>query len=641
VRVGDYELGAELGRGGLGSVYRARHVRTGAEVALKRIRFDIDQPRARQRFATECKTQTRLEHPHIVRVHEVGFDGGRPFLALELVRGRSLEGALKAGPLPIGQAVRLTRQVAQALEHAHGQRVLHRDVKPGNVLLDEAGRAKLTDFGLARDLETSLRLTQTGQLSGTPGYQAPEQAVGDVQQQGPATDVYGLGALAYALLTGEAPFERESLIESLRAVVEVEVEPPSSRRPGLDPALDAIVRRCLAKDPAARYDSPGHVDAALAAWERGGAERSRAAPAVAIGLIGLGLLAAGAFALSSPATTPSTAPPPPPAVGEDATPAEPASPQPVDDLPPADDDSPPVVDDPAPVRRPGYPHALFVDEASTQAVLADRDGWVWCYDLPGLGLIESKKLDDATPRQVALAPDATRVAFVDPDGTCNVIGLAEGAMTMFLGAHKDVRACAWSGDSDFLVLAPAGSVVVLDGDVPQERGRAALAEGRRVLALAVARGPDASDRLVVGAVNDQGEALRLEFYLARGQVQGDLVGRQAGAVRVAVNADGSLMASANRQGEVTLYDPGQPSVSTRVADGPVLDMRYTKGDELLVVTADALTVLEPRSGERLRVVPIEPSARLAAVDPLGASLITADEGSGLTRQILTKQPEGR
>ncbi|HBP22513.1 MAG TPA: serine/threonine protein kinase, partial [Planctomycetes bacterium] len=198
MQIGPYQLEGELGRGGMGVVYAATDLRSGAKVALKLLLSTREAtPAARRRQEIELQTLSRLPpHPHLVRLLDAGAHQGAHYTVSELVAGDTLEDRLRAGPLPVADALRLARELAQALIAVHAQGVLHRDLKPDNVLLRASdGAALLTDFGLALDLEaTYTRVTRSHALMGTPGYWAPEQALGETRAVGPATDVYGLGA---------------------------------------------------------------------------------------------------------------------------------------------------------------------------------------------------------------------------------------------------------------------------------------------------------------------------------------------------------------------------------------------------------------------------------------------------------------
>ncbi|MCA8921430.1 MAG: serine/threonine protein kinase, partial [Planctomycetes bacterium] len=252
-----YRIEGELARGGMGVVYRARDA-SGQEVALKVLQSP--SLHAQRRFAREAQALLQLDHPNLVRLRQVGEAQGRAFVAMDLVRGESLEKRLaERGPFAPVVAVRLAAQVARGLGHAHDRRLLHRDVKPANVLLDEAGRARLTDFGLVKDLGADVsQLSRTGSFLGSPGFWPPEQATGQLSALTPAADVYALGATLYALLTDRPPFVARSMIEAVNQAAHQPPTAPSVLRPGLDPRIERVVLRCLAKDPAARYPD-GHA----------------------------------------------------------------------------------------------------------------------------------------------------------------------------------------------------------------------------------------------------------------------------------------------------------------------------------------------------------------------------------------------
>ena len=324
-RIGPYLLGRELGRGGMGVVWEARHPVLGTPVALKLLPEPLADEEARARFLREARACAELRHPHVVRVVDAGEDRGRPWLVMDLLQGEDLARRLRRGPLPPAEAAQLAALLARALEHVHAQGVVHRDVKPGNVLLTGAGPV-LIDFGLARDARHEReRLTRTGELLGTPEFMAPEQAQGDPTQVGPPADVYALGATLHALLTGRPPFAGGSALEVLRRVL---VDPPPSA--GVEPRLDALVLRCLQKDPAARPDAAGlarELEAWLAGRARPGAEaRSPARPwAAAVLLLGAAVAVGVVLRPRASAPQPTPASLAPPATGPVPPPAPPSS----------------------------------------------------------------------------------------------------------------------------------------------------------------------------------------------------------------------------------------------------------------------------------------------------------------------------
>jgi serine/threonine protein kinase len=253
---GDYELLEEIARGGMGIVYKARQMSLNRIVALKmilagRLAGEDDL----QRFRTEAEAAARLRHPNIVAVHEVGEVDGQHFFSMEYVEGCSLAQRLTQGPLPSRVAARYVRLIARAVHYAHRQGILHRDLKPGNILIDGSDEPQVTDFGLAKQLGGDSRQTRTGQVMGTPSYMSPEQAAGKSKELGPPTDVYGLGAVLYELLTGKPPFRSDNPVDTIRHVLEREPVPPRLLNPKIDADLETICLKCLEKEPKHRYAS--------------------------------------------------------------------------------------------------------------------------------------------------------------------------------------------------------------------------------------------------------------------------------------------------------------------------------------------------------------------------------------------------
>jgi serine/threonine-protein kinase len=254
--IGDYEVLEELGRGGMGIVCKARHQTLNRLVALKMLRaagpgVEPDLERLRH----EAEMVAALDHPHIVPLYEVGEHDGRLFLSMKLVEGGPLSERLAEFAAEPRRAARLLAAVAHAVHHAHQRGILHRDLKPSNILLDAAGQPYVTDFGLARKVEGHNELTLSGALVGTPSYMAPEQALGRREAVTTAADVYGLGAVLYALLTGQAPFRGLSPLDVLKQVREREPEPPRRRNPRVARDLQTICLKCLDKEPQRRYGS--------------------------------------------------------------------------------------------------------------------------------------------------------------------------------------------------------------------------------------------------------------------------------------------------------------------------------------------------------------------------------------------------
>ena len=253
---GDFELIRELGRGGMGIVYKAHQVSLNRLVALKMIKLAaLASDDERRRFQNEAEAVATLDHPHIVPILEVGNYDGQRYFTTKLIGGTSLNQKLTDYVAEPRSAAKLLKQVAEAVHHAHQRGILHRDLKPANVLLDERGEPFVTDFGLAKRLEGDSALTLSGAIMGTPAYMAPEQASGRRGAVTTASDVYGLGAILYAVLTGRAPCGGDSVEETLEQVRNSAPSPPSKINPRVPRDLETICLKCLEKDPARRYAS--------------------------------------------------------------------------------------------------------------------------------------------------------------------------------------------------------------------------------------------------------------------------------------------------------------------------------------------------------------------------------------------------
>jgi serine/threonine protein kinase/WD40 repeat protein len=272
-RIGDYELLEVLGRGGMGVVYKARQTGANRIVAIKLIAAgDFASPELIRRFRSEAETAASLEHPGIVPVYEVGESDGRHFFSMQLIQGESLAARLQhirrgtVPSIPEDRAARLVESMARAVHHAHQRGVLHRDIKPGNILLDASDEPRLTDFGLAKLLRHDSTVTRAGGVLGTPAYMSPEQAAGRTNALTTAVDVYGLGAVLYELLTGSQPFQAASSYELIRKVIEEEPGPPTSRNPRIGPDLETICLKCLEKEPSRRYATAQSLADDLQRW---------------------------------------------------------------------------------------------------------------------------------------------------------------------------------------------------------------------------------------------------------------------------------------------------------------------------------------------------------------------------------------
>src|SRR5438477_8723320 len=264
---GDYELLEEIGRGGQGVVYRARQKSLNGTVALKVIGLGHWATQAHlKRFRLEAEATASLEHPGIVPIHEVGERDGSCHFSMKFIESGQLDEVVRSEPITIRRAVALITKVARIVHYAHEHHILHRDIKPGNILLDTKGEPHLTDFGLARLVETESTVTHTMEVLGTPSYMAPEQAVGNNARVSSATDIYGLGAVLYQLLTGHPPFAAGTTYETVRLVLDTEARQPRLLNPKVDRDLNTICLKCLDKDPQRRYSSALALAEDLERW---------------------------------------------------------------------------------------------------------------------------------------------------------------------------------------------------------------------------------------------------------------------------------------------------------------------------------------------------------------------------------------
>jgi tRNA A-37 threonylcarbamoyl transferase component Bud32 len=275
-----YEIEREIGRGGMGVVYKARQVGLNRTVAIKMI-LDGQYATAGEirRFRAEGEAIAKLRHPNVVGVYDLGQVGKKPYFVLEYVSGGSLDRRLRDGPLPVPEAVALAAALADGVAAAHAAGIVHRDLKPANILLDADGTPKVADFGIAKT-QGADGLTQTGAVVGTPAYMSPEQAAGRVREVGPASDIYALGAILYELLTGSPPFKGESLLSTLDLVRHTPPEPVRRRRRGVPRPLEAVCLKCLEKDPADRYPSAAALADDLRRVAAGGRPTGAVRPAI-------------------------------------------------------------------------------------------------------------------------------------------------------------------------------------------------------------------------------------------------------------------------------------------------------------------------------------------------------------------------
>ncbi len=434
--LGRYEVLDEIGRGGVAIVYRARDERLGTFVAVKVLapNFARDD-QAVARFEREARAASTVDHPAIARLLDLGLDGGTRYLVFEMLTGGTLAERLhREGPLPWREAVRLSAQVARALAALHAAGVLHRDVKPGNVLLDALGNAKLADFGTARDPSSEDGLTKTGELAGTPEFAAPEQHDGGSVDE--RCDLYGLGALLYALLAGEPPF-RGNGFQLLKKVLEEPAPDVRRRAPGTPSEVAALVARLLAKVPAERGATAESVASELEALE---VER---APARSPLLLALGAsLVALVFMLAALVV----------ALGrEGPRHVSPAPPAPTIVARPVEPSAAPVIS----VTATWGTRALCVKAAlagvafvgSDAALAAGDDGSLILWDLARRE--RRTVLAERGPALVSLAVRDSRALTCDAAGEARLWDLVSG---------RQVR--SWRGPARFTRVALAGDLAI-------------------------------------------------------------------------------------------------------------------------------------------------------------------------------------
>ncbi len=274
-----YDILGKLGEGGMGVVYKARQQGLNRLVALKMI---VGGSQARgdllARFRVEAEAVARLRHPNILQIYDIGEVDGLPFVSLELLEGGDLDDRLAGTPQPGRSGAELMATLARAVHAAHQAGIIHRDLKPANILFTQEGLPKITDFGLAKRLESDSRQTETGQIMGTPSYMAPEQARGHTRDVGPAADIYALGAILYQVLTGRPPFMGETPMETVRQVIDDDPVPPSRLVPRVPRDLETICLKCLQKEPKKRYESAQDLADDLDRYRSGNTIKARRTP---------------------------------------------------------------------------------------------------------------------------------------------------------------------------------------------------------------------------------------------------------------------------------------------------------------------------------------------------------------------------
>ncbi|NUN47984.1 MAG: serine/threonine protein kinase [Candidatus Brocadiae bacterium] len=282
LNLGKVVLLDELGRGGMGVVWRGWQEDLRRLVAVKILPGSTERDLL-SRFQREARLASRLRHPNIVPVHDIGESRGRIWFTMDLVDGASLDGILRKKMFDLETLLRHVQSMAEALDYAHRNGVVHRDIKPANIMIGADGTPFLTDFGLAADVAAQTRLTVTGQVMGTPAYMSPEQARGQEGPADPRTDIYSLGAVLYEGLTGRPPVEGRSMAEVLAAILNSEIRRPSQVRRGIPQDVETICLKCLERDPGKRYATAGALARDLARVRAGESIEARPLPRVESG----------------------------------------------------------------------------------------------------------------------------------------------------------------------------------------------------------------------------------------------------------------------------------------------------------------------------------------------------------------------
>jgi serine/threonine-protein kinase len=268
-RIGDYDVIEEVAQGGMGVVFRARQRGLGRIVALKVLKDQLmGKYESVQRFQREARAASRMNHPNIVSIFEVGVADGTPFMTMDFIEGKPLDAMIEAGPLPPRRVAEIMARLADAMRYAHSCDVVHRDLKPSNVIIDDDGDPHITDFGLAKRLDSKSRLTETGALVGTPYYMAPEQIAGSTRVS-KGWDLYALGVIMYEALTGVLPFDGDTTLEVYHRILHDEPIPPRQRVAAIPVELELICLKAMMREEALRYRSVAELTRDLDAFLAG------------------------------------------------------------------------------------------------------------------------------------------------------------------------------------------------------------------------------------------------------------------------------------------------------------------------------------------------------------------------------------
>jgi WD40 repeat protein len=673
--VAGYEVFGFLGEGGMGVVYRARQVALDRPVALKLLRGGSSKRLAR--FRAEALAEARLQHPHVVQIFEIGEHQGQPYLALELLEGGSLEAKFAGEPQASHDAAALVAVLARTVQYAHSRGIVHRDLKPSNVLLTAEGTAKIADFGLAKFLLATDGQTQEGDLVGTPRYMAPEQTSGALEAVGPAADIYSLGVILYELLTGRAPLQAPTPVETLLLIRNQEPLPPSRLLPRLPRDLETICLRCLQKDPRRRYATAQELADDLERFLAGNPVRARPVgmpekvlkwvrrqpmqaaacglAALALVLAGLGGGAAALWQRTEGALQREQR------AKEDAEQARVAERKAKDDLAVALDR-----------QRVLFAHAAWRDDAVGRAeqllleCAPQRHGWEWryVYRLCHTDLLTLRgHSGDVT--SVAYSPDGRRLLTVSWDGTAIVWDAATGKAVLpfrtLRGTEEPMTAAAFSPDGRRLATGTFDGVVkVWDAATGKEvlapkghrrwvRVVAFSRDGRRLItgSLDGMKIWDAATGEEIRAVGGPGEihdlalspdGTRLAIAYSPGLVRvwDAAAGKEvlslsghAGVVRgVAYSPDGSRLATASEDGTAKVWDAdsGKEILILRGHAGKVFGVAFNRDGKRLATAHENGTakVWDAATGQETRTIRGHTRfVRSVAFSPDGSHLATA------------------
>lgn len=650
LRLGRFEPVDEIGRGACGIVFRAHDSQVGRDVALKVPRPEtllVDE--LRERFLQEARAAGNLDHPNIVPIYEVGEDGPICFIAAAYIEGPSLATWLGAGQeaVDVRQAAALVAALADAVEHAHRRGVIHRDIKPANILLqplqpsadspDLSGYApKLTDFGLAKLLEANDSATRTGMILGTPAYMAPEQAEGCLEQIGPGTDVYALGAVLYELLAGRPPLRGESEFDTLRRIASDDPPPIRLARPGIPRDLEAVCLKCLEKRSAGRYSAAAELSADLRRFLGGETTRARPIgpalhtarwlrrrPTIAalllVSLVSLALLVTGSLFYSA-------------RIAQALSTAEAARKR-------AEDESRASRQllYSAEVRSAydawnarNRARAIELLERQRPTIgQPDLREFAWYY-LWGASHAELRTLSGHTDDifNVEFSPDGSTLATASKDGTARLWDVATGKMRqIFAGHSSEVTCVAFSPDGEYLATGSEDRQVLIWDTASGAQLFALRGHTEHVLALAFS--PDGR----ILASGGRGNCVRLWDLDSRSLVR--TLEEPAACVRsLRFSGDGRQLAASDEAGVVHRWDTSawRPAASLSQTAGPLFAVGFDLDAPTKVFAAGRDRSLyfwdlhASRPADQLDLSVHESWIRDLEIAPCGTMLATAGQG---------------